>query len=543
MCRDMMGRTKQCRSGSHLKHEACGNRISGELTMTTNCEYSSLTVPNDASYMGVARHYVREVARTMGFDDEEQYAIDRAVFEAVENVLEHAFEPGERESFSISCERVPAGIRIIVKEKGLPFDPNRSVDKEKDRGPNRKDQVKGHGIPLMRDLMDEVSIHRLGPEGKEVHLIKYLKKATIEDYIEACELEPYEQPVAVRPRMERKRYFQIRLMRPQEAVEVAKCVYKSYGFSYFYPAIYYPDRMVELNKSGHVISAVAVTEDGDLAGHCSLFRSDVRSSVAEIGQAVVKPEYRGHGCLVKLTEYLIEEGKSRGMTGVFLGAVTNHMFSQRVGERLGFHNCGLKLAYGPSTVSFKGIREQLPQRETFTVDYQYLQTPEKPTLYPPVHHRDFVAGLYRNLGSTPSLAEPDQNAAELPARESTLEVKSAVFSPEGFASIDVKHYGRDIVTRVRRTLAELCLQHYDAIELSLDLKDPLTGEMTRDFEKLGFFFSGILPGASGREVLTLQYLNNIEIDYEKINVYSEMGRVTLAYVRDHDPHVLNRRTA
>jgi anti-sigma regulatory factor (Ser/Thr protein kinase)/GNAT superfamily N-acetyltransferase len=511
--------------------------------MTANCEYSSLTLPNDVSYLSVARHYVQEVARTMGFDDEEQHAIDGAVFEAVENVIEHAFEPGERERFAISCERVPAGIRIIVKEKGLPFDPNRIVDREKDSGPDREDPEKDHGIPLMRDLMDEVSIHSLGPEGKEVHLIKYSKKATIEDYIEACELEPYEPPVEERPPIEGKTDFQIRLMRPDEAVEVAKCVYRSYGYSYFYQAIYYPDRMVELNKSGHVISAVAVAEDGDLAGHCSLFRSNVLSPIAEIGQAVVKPEYRGHGCLLKLTEYLIQEGKSRGLAGVFVGAVTNHMFSQRIAERLGFHNCGLKLAYVPSTVSFKGIREQLSQRETFTVDYQYLQTPETPTLYPPRHHRDFVVRLYGNLGNAPRFAEPDQNAAGLPARGSTIEVKSAVFSPEGFASIDVKQYGTDVVTQVRRTLADLCLQRYDAIELGLDLKDPFTGVMTRDFEKLGFFFSGILPGASGGEVLTLQYLNNIEIDYEKINVYSEMGRATLAYVRDHDPHVLNRKTA
>jgi len=294
--------------------------------------------------------------------------------------------------------------------------------------------------------------------------------------------------------------------------------------------------MVALNASGHVISAVAIAEDGDLAGHCSLFRSEVRSPIAEIGQAVVKPKYRGQGCLLKLTEFVIQEGRSRGLTGVFVSAVTNHTFSQKVGERLGFYNCGIKLAYAPSSVSFKGIHEHLSQRETFTVDYQYLDKPEGPILYSPPHHRKFIAKLYGNLGAAPRFAEPDACRLTYPEGRSILETKTALFAPEGYAVIEVKRYGRDIVRHVSRELAKLRLQRYDAIELNLDLADPLTCRITEEFERLGFFFGGILPGASGRETFMLQYLNNMIIDYERIKVYSEMGRATLDYIKEHDPN-------
>ncbi len=507
--------------------------------MRTKCEYSLLTLPTDLSYIAVAKRYVREVSAKMGFDDDEQAEIDRAVFEAVRNVMEHAFEPSEKEEFSISCERVPAGLKIIVKDRGLPFDPNKDLSSGTGDEATGVKPDTGHGIPLMRHLMDEISFHNLGHEGKELHLTKYLKGQSIEDYVAACELQPYEPPATKRPRKDRKIEFGIRLMRPEEAIEVARCVYRSYGYSYFYPAIYYPDRMVALNESGQVVSAVAIAEDGDLAGHCSLFRSDVRSPIAEIGQAVVKPKYRGQGCLVKLTEFIIQEGKSLGLTGVFVSAVTNHTFSQRVGERLGFYNCGMKLAYAPSSVSFKGIHEHLSQRETFTVDYQYLKKPEGLVLYPPPHHKHFIAELYGNLGVFPQLAEPNACRLEYPEGPSALETKTALFAPEGFAVIEVKQYGRDIVQNVSRELAKLRLQRYDAVELNLDLADPLTCRITEEFERLGFFFGGILPGGSGRETFTLQYLNNMVIDYDRIKVYSGMGRATLDYIKEHDPNYVS----
>ncbi|MFH1115572.1 MAG: GNAT family N-acetyltransferase [Pseudomonadota bacterium] len=504
--------------------------------METRCGYSVLTIPNDLSYTAVAERYVREVSVKMGFDGDELDEIGRAVSEAVRTVIGRAFEPWEKGEFSISCERVPTGLRIILKDKGLPVDPGKDFGNGAAEGGVGDKPAGVHGIPLMRRLVNELSFHNLGREGKELHLTKYLKRRSIEDYVAACDLEPYEPPSPVKPRRDEEMEFHVRLMKSEEAIEVARCVYRSYGYSYFYPAIYYPDRMVAFNESGHVISAVALANDGNVAGHCSLFRSDLRAPIAEIGQAVVKPEYRGQGCLAKLTEFVIREGKSRGLTGTFVEAVTNHTFSQRIVERLGFHNCGIKLAYAPSSVSFKGIQERLSQRETFTVDYQYLKNPDCPTLYPPPRHRSFIAELYGNLGAAPPFSPPHRCRSDYPEGPSVLETKTALFAPEGYAVIEVKRYGYDIVRQVSRELTKLKLQRYDAVELDLDLADPLTCRVTEEFERLGFFFSGILPGASGRETLMLQYLNNVVIDYDRIKVYSEAGRAALDYVKGHDPN-------
>ena len=39
--------------------------------------------------------------------------------------------------------------------------------------------------------MDQVEFHNLGKDGQEIVLVKYAKSRPIQDYYDACELEPY----------------------------------------------------------------------------------------------------------------------------------------------------------------------------------------------------------------------------------------------------------------------------------------------------------------------------------------------------------------
>ena len=87
------------------------------------------------------------------------------------------------------------------------------------------------------------------------------------------------------------------------------------------------------------------------------------------------------------------------------------------------------------------------------------------------------------------------------------------------AQIEVLNFGdaRQVLREVHAYLHNFCIKKADVIFLHLDLSSPPTALLTEEFEKMGFFFSGILPGGkSGKETLILQYLNNLDFDYEKI---------------------------
>ena len=145
-----------------------------------------------------------------------------------------------------------------------------------------------------------------------------------------------------------------------------------------------------------MISAVAVTSDGEIAGHCAIFNSEEDSGVAEIGLAVVRPEFRGNGCLLELTKFLLNQAIKR-LKALNIRAVTAHTFSQQVARRLGFDTCAILPGYVGSSVSFKEINEQLSQRETFVVAYRYIEETDDIRIYAPPQHRSLISKLYKHL--------------------------------------------------------------------------------------------------------------------------------------------------
>jgi len=501
--------------------------------MQTGCEHSRLRISTDLSYVSVAGAYIGSVSGLIGFNENEQLNLRVALAEALRAIIKKAFEPGDRQTIDISCERVPGGLEMIIKEKGLPFE-GEELTSHKTDVTAEGTCITGASMFALKDLLDEVSVHNLGPEGMEIHLIKYLKDQNLDEYLAACEPERF-LPPSPRLQLLKKIDFEVRFMRSSEAIEVAKSIYNAYGYSYFYGYAYYPDRIIDLNESGQMISAVALTSDGRIAGHCAIFNPQ-NSGVAEIGLAVVRPEFRGQGCMLKLTEFLLNQAESKGLKGLHLRAVTAHTFSQQVADRLEFTACGILLGYVASSVSFKEIAEQLSQRETFVVAYRYLQKPVDLKIYAPPQHRSFIAKLYENLGVNAVAAVPENSLQTGLVEESVFRIKSSVFAPAGVAVIEISRYGQNIVAEIRNVLKQLCLKHYDLILMYLNMSDIGTFYLTKEFEKLGFFFSGILPGGVDGEALILQYLNNVPIDYERIKLHSGMGREILDYIKQLDPN-------
>lgn len=482
--------------------------------------------------MSVALAYVDEIAARTGFDATDRDTIGRAVREAISNVISHAFEPNENASFEIACDRVPLGLRVTVRDRGMPFDPATVPECEPSLDPESEPSP-GCGILSMQEAVDEVHFRNLGPEGKETVLVKYLKTRDITDYIAACELDPYPHHEAPRSTKAQHRDIIVREMKPSEAIEIAKSVYRAYAYTYANEDAYYPERIVELNRSGEMLSAVAMVDDRDIAGHGALLFHE-RGPIGETGMGVVKPEFRSLGILTRIEQFLIDKAREKGLVGVFGRPVTAHTFTQKVGARFQLKTCGVLVGYLPQTPRFRGIAEKLSQRETLLIDFFYLDRPPSGKLYPPPHHREILEGLYGNLGVYPDMRSFSPDSIDTLNGES--DIHTVVSSSLNGARINIRSYGANVINHVASLLRELCTRPIDVIRLYLNLYDPWTGRLTEQFEEMGFFFAGILPSALPEDALILQYLNNVPIDYSKIQVVSQGARELLAYVRNRDPN-------
>jgi len=194
----------------------------------------------------------------------------------------------------------------------------------------------------------------------------------------------------------------------------------------------------------------------------------------------------------------------------------------------------MSLPSAGSTWKFKGIDEPGTQRISVVLSFVYLEQPSPRRIFAPLHHREMIGRILEHIGPPHVLASPPHNPPAFAAQASRIDTK--VYPLENCAMIKVHSYGSDCVREVRRILRDLCLKQVAAIDLFLPLDDPTTCFVTAELEKLGFFFSGIQPEAGRGDALILQYLNNIPLDYDKVQVFSDLARDLLAYIRRLDPN-------
>ena len=504
--------------------------------MASKCEYSSIQIPNDPKYATAAAIYVSEIAHTIGMEGQDLKSLENGVIEAITSLMEYSFEPGEKGTVEILCERIPEGLKVSLRDKGLPFG---AAETESTVTKSSKDDRRETGEPIfhLKEYLDEIRLHNLGPQGKELVLIKHLKNKSVTDYYAACDLEPYEPSGPQIPVPVEALKCRVRQMEPSEAPEVSKTIYKTYGYTYPHNYVYYPEKINALNKSDQIHSAVAVTGKNEIAGYGVFQIWEENPQIVEMAQGVVKPEFRGRGCFRTISQYLLHQAKSKGIQGAFGEAVTNHTISQHTVHGFGFRDCGLRLAMIPPDTLFKGMPAKTSYRVSMLVQFLYLkQPPVSPSLYAPTHHADMIVALYEGLGVKPEIKKAMPAKARKKTSSSAIRIK--LVGSMSFARIIIDRYGTNIIDDLKTRVKELCLKKTEILNLYLNLSDPLTHIYTEQFERLGFFFAGILPGGlTNGDALVLQYLNNVPIDYDAIQVKSTTAKKLLAYVREHDPNV------
>ena len=315
-------------------------------------------------------------------------------------------------------------------------------------------------------------------------------------------------------------------MRPEESFELSRCVYRSYGYSYDWDYVYYPDRVRELQESGLMRSCVAATPEGELVGHLALTLKHPDSSVAEAGQALVDPRFRGHRLFERMKTFLVERAEEWGMYGLYSEATAVHPYSQKGNLHLGAKETGYLLGYIPASVSYKEIGEDREGRRG-SVALFYIRANAEPEreAYSPVAYQETAQRVIEHCG----LRRTIQNASE-PEIPNSSRLSVNMRRDHNLAFLKVEVPGADLGELVRLRLRELCLHRVDCIYVDLPLSHPATSEA--GLWELGLFFGGIIPEAhpAGGDVLRLQYLNNVEVERDDVSTASDFGRELLDLV-------------
>ena len=246
---------------------------------------------------------------------------------------------------------------------------------------------------------------------------------------------------------------------------IARCFLAVYGHHYVHSDVFSPHRYWARVESGELIPVIARGGEGDVIGHLALERES-GALVAERGEAVVLPAYRGHHLLERMTERLSVEAPKRGLHGIYAEPLTIHTFSQRNDERAGMPICAVLLGANPESFRPKDIAcPTAGQRQSYLRTFRFVQPPAARTIQAPAPYRDVLLKIYESLGVTVTVAAA--SGAAVPDSRTGIKVND-----RGYGVIQFERIGPNAAIELEQALRDVRALGACSVQLSAPIADP-----------------------------------------------------------------------
>ena len=324
----------------------------------------------------------------------------------------------------------------------------------------------------------------------------------------------------------------VRPMKSTECGDLARLVYRCYGYNYPAEDIYYPERMAAIIDQGLMQSAVVENEAGELVGHASLTKARADSRIAEAGKLVVDPRYRSHGLAKKMADLRRKRADELKLVGLWSECVSNHPYSQHNQLKLGAKETGIFFGIMPKSVKMTGIGSDDEVRGSLVAMFLALPGLGPRKLHCPPRYMGIVREIVAHLEFDREVTDQGKVAAQSSHMEVSIDQVANV------AVITVDQVGQDLVEQLLVRIEDLKSMRIAAVYVDLPLHDEGTAEVGEHLAGLGFFFSALLP-ESGRDgdMLRLQSLNHEKVHPDHIKTASDWGGRLLKYCGEDQQRV------
>lgn len=442
-----------------------------------------------------------------GLEREEATRFALSLDELITNIILFAY-PEEKGTFEVTFRNSLSNVECIITETGEPFDPDRHVY-DPDKAISKGD-FEGAGLKLVRLFTDDFIFVNRGKQGKEFRISKSIKEPHIK------ELKPELQP-AEETDLSNGEVYRTKKIRPTDAEDISKLIYRTYDYSYTKEDMYFPKKVERAIAQKKKMGILARSENGEAVGYFAIIQKD-DSNIAEVGEAVVSPTHRRRGLMTRMMEGLITIAKEQGLLGIYGTAITHHPISQRVNKKFGFISTALELAKSDS-VRMKSLREEYPQPSSTVLDFLPLGNFERPPLYLPERYSALLKEIYASLNV--DIASGGKKPGGF-ASNSNIDVK--IDYKDHVALILVNSFGRDFDEVFNTIFHSLEEKKLNAIYCDMPLRDPATPLKINGISHAGFIFCGLMPVFHNDiDYLRLQKIL-VPMNLELVEVYSDLGK-------------------
>jgi len=487
---------------------------------------NTLTIPNNVSTLPVLQSFVVESAKLYQLPKTLLEHLKLISEEAFLHILRNSFAPDEISEIRITTDIDSFFFKLSFFDKGLPFDATLVKEFQPSDNVDSLD-IEGVDLFIIKQYVKHIQWISHGSEGKEFRLLLELPDKDIVTILENKKQIPERTFV---PEIDD---IVVRPFEESDAIKISQAIYKAYGYTYPNEDLYYPERIIKLNKSGELISIVSFdTKRNQVVGHYALEKV-LDSVIAESGQAVVAPAYRGFNLMEKMRDQLESRAKELQLEGIMSQPVTTHVYSQKANIRFSSRPCGLSFGLVPMKLSFRQIHQSLSQRESCLTYFKTLKK-RKRKVFIPEKHKEIIQSIYRDLelefeAANENLTKTDQSG----------EVKSTYSSSWGFGVINVRELGTNNQNEIKQAMHNLLFNmKAEVIFLFIPLENGDITDLIELLERERFFFSGLIPSYfRGKDIIRFEYLNGM-IDISKINVFEDRAKQIFDYILNEKEKVL-----
>lgn len=318
--------------------------------------------------------------------------------------------------------------------------------------------------------------------------------------------------------------IEIDFFRPGDAPGVARLFRQVYGEGYPIEIYYHPERLIEENLAGRVLSSVARTQAGEVVGHDALVLLDPATRLYENAAGVVLPGFRGQGVFFRLMKHnVFEYAKRLGLQEILGEPVCNHLQLQKMCLQLGYTETGMEVDLMPAAAYTK---EQSARGRVSVLLGYFLHKPVLRTVFLPPVYRDELEYLYAGMGVERTFLG---TTGELPAAEDSRG-KMDTFASAQVVRMSLHRIGSDFEAFILRMENEVCNRGTEVFQVWLPLTSPFVSAATDILRMHDYFIGGLLPGRFDGDGLLMQKVQ-CETDWESIALYSERAKRIADIVR------------
>ena len=472
----------------------------------------SITI-NNRAHLKLLELNFEYVKKRLDINDVDNLNI--ALNELFENILFHSYKNMQQINLCVNFILSVEHISIELQDKGMPFDFNPYLYESIE---NNSDHSKG--FYRIYDLVEYFTFSSLEDGSKRFVLTQSL-------------LTPYtpisQEKIVIPLNLDNiLENLDISTFRDEDAEGISQLIYKNYDYTYYKSRYYNPQKILQDNRLGKIISIVC-RDHSKIIGHFALVKSKY-SNIAEIAIAIVDPLYKRLGIMNLMFNTLIVKAKEHSFSAIYGEGMMIHPYSQKANLR---HNMiESAIALGEVTSSME-IEHSIKSSERSGVVMAFLlfDSHERKLNLPKIYAKEINKVYLRADIKVNTLINKESYDGKIGVERNTL-LNVARITIDGNIKKDV----------FLNLLNKLLQEQYDMIFVDISLEDSYDIDTTvAMLNDNNFFYSGLLfQFYNSKDYLRLQRKNSNSVDEEHMICYSDDTQMLLKFIQNDEKRVKRR---